>query len=176
MLLAGVALVCVLWAMAPRVGAARRVLGSISGVVSGAGKQLAWAMALLATLGSLYFSEIAHFPPCEYCWYQRIAMYPLVLILGSAIITGERAVRRFALPLAIPGAVIAAYHYAIQRMPDLSIAECTFTVPCTTAFVWKFDLVSIPFMAFTSFAVIITVLLLDRGAPAATAHERRTNE
>ncbi len=132
--------------------------------MEGLGLRLAWVMALIATLGSLYYSEIAGFLPCEYCWYQRIAMYPLVIILGIAIVKGHAWIRPYVLGLAIPGAVIAVYHFVIERFPDLQVGECNLCIPCTVAWFRKFGIVTIPFMAFVSFAVIITVLLLDRSA------------
>ena len=130
----------------------------------GLGMRLAWVMAIIATLGSLYYSQIAGFLPCEYCWYQRIAMYPLVVILGIAVVKGHRLVRPYVLGLAIPGAAIAAYHFAIERFPNLQVGECNICVPCTVAWFRKFGLVTIPFMSFVCFVVIITVLLLDKAA------------
>ena len=146
---------------------ARRLLNVIRSWFSGYGLWLAWVMATVATLGSLYYSQIAHFIPCEYCWYQRIAMYPLAIILGIAAFRGDEAVRRYSYPLAAIGGGIAAYHYTIQHLPDLAANACSTLTPCTAALVWKFDFVSIPFMAFVSFATIISLLLLDR--PGATA-------
>lgn len=144
---------------------ARRVFDSVTVSLEGQGLRLAWFMALIAMLGSLYYSEIAGYIPCEYCWYQRIAMYPLVVIIGLAILARDERVRRYVFGLAIPGGLISAYHYLIQRFPDLEVGECSTIVPCTSAWVWKFDLVSIPFMAFVCFSVIVTVLVLDRPRP-----------
>lgn len=141
---------------------ARRLFASIRASFEGYGLWLAWLMAVVAMLGSLYYSQIAHFPPCEYCWYQRIAMYPLALILGIAAFRGDAAIRRYALPLATIGGLISTYHYTIQQFPNLSSGVCNTAIPCTAALVWKFDFVSIPFMALVSFAAIITVLALDR--------------
>ena len=143
---------------------AARLYSSIKTSVEGYGLWLAWLMAVVATLGSLYYSQIAHFPPCEYCWYQRIAMYPLAFILGIAAFKGDALIRRYALPLATIGITIATYHYTIQHFPDLSTGVCNTALPCTAALVWKYDFVSIPFMALVSFAAIITVLALDRPA------------
>ena len=144
---------------------AQRLYASVRLSFRGYGLWLAWAMAVVAMAGSLYYSQIAHFPPCEYCWYQRIAMYPLAVILGIAAFRADSAIRRYALPLAGIGGVIAAYHYTIQQFPNLSTGVCSTAIPCTAALVWKFDFVSIPFMALVSFAAIITVLALDRPAP-----------
>jgi len=138
---------------------------------AGYGLWLAWLMALVATLGSLYYSQIAHFIPCEYCWYQRIAMYPLAVILGIAAFRGDAAIRRYVYPLAITGGIVSVYHYLIQQMPDLAAGTCSTATPCTAALVWKFDFVSIPFMALVSFAAIITLLTLDRDHPGASANQ-----
>jgi disulfide bond formation protein DsbB len=146
----------------------RRLYDSIRLSVEGQGLRLAWLMAVIAMVGSLYYSEVAGFPPCEYCWYQRIAMYPLVVILGIAILRRDTGVRRYVLPLAISGGFISMYHYGVERFPDIQVGECSAQIPCSQVWVWKFDLVSIAFMAFVCFSVIVTVLLLDRG-PAVAA-------
>ncbi len=78
---------------------------------------LAWVVALVATLGSLYFSEIKGFVPCEFCWYQRILMYPLSLILGIAAYSGERKIKKYVLPLSITGMIVSTYHYMMQKIP-----------------------------------------------------------
>ena len=124
---------------------------------------LAFAVALTASLGSLYLSEIAHLQPCKFCWYQRIAMYPSALILGIAAWRNDRAVRRYVFPLATIGGLIAAYHYLIQNFPELSTgASCDPIVPCTAALIWEFDFVSIPFMALAAFSLIIVLLAVAR--------------
>jgi len=157
----GLAAVIVLRLAAPLSGPADRALESIRAGFAGYGLWLAWLMAVVATLGSLYYSQIAHFVPCEYCWYQRIAMYPLAVILGIAAFTRDQRVRRYVYPLAIGGAFIAGYHYLIQHLPDLAATVCSTATPCTAALVWKFDFVSIPFMALVSFGAIIASLALD---------------
>ena len=119
---------------------------------------LAFAVALTATAGSLYFSEVAGLEPCTLCWYQRIAMYPLVLILGIAAWRGDWGVRRYAAPLAAIGAVVAAYHILLQRVPSLPSTGCSVTAPCSAIDLERFGFVTIPFMAFAAFAAILTVL------------------
>jgi disulfide bond formation protein DsbB len=145
----------------------RRLYDSIRLSVEGQGLRLAWLMAVIAMVGSLYYSEVAGFPPCEYCWYQRIAMYPLVVILGIAMLRRDTGVRRYVLSLAIPGGFISMYHYGVERFPAIQVGECSAQIPCSQVWVWKFDLVSIAFMAFVCFSVIVTVLLLDRGPTVA---------
>jgi disulfide bond formation protein DsbB len=123
---------------------------------------LAFIIATGATLGSLYLSEIAHLEPCKYCWFQRIAMYPLALILGMAAWRKDRGIRIYALALASIGGLIAGYHYLIQQVPSLSAGECSITVPCTSAYIWEFGFVSIPWMALSAFALIILLLHVAR--------------
>lgn len=93
-------------------------------------------------------------------------MYPLVVILGIAMVRRDYGIRRYVLPLASIGGLISLYHYGVERFPDLQVGECNTLIPCSVAWVWKFDLVSIAFMAFVCFSVIVTVLLLDRGPTA----------
>lgn len=159
---AGIASLVVLRLAALGAPAAAGLYGRVREAFAGYGLWLAWLMAVIATLGSLYYSQIAHFIPCEYCWYQRIAMYPLSVIIGIAAFRNDSTVRLHAYPLAIAGGLISAYHYIIQHIPDLAAGVCTTATPCTAALVWKFDFVSIPFMALVSFAAIITMLTLDR--------------
>ena len=121
---------------------------------------LAWAVALTCTLGSLYLSEVAKFPPCILCWYQRIAMYPLVVILAVAALRRDRAVKWYVVPMALIGIGISIYHYLIERFPDSVSFTCSTDVPCSTVWVWKFHFLSIPAMAGLGFALIITLVLL----------------
>lgn len=124
---------------------------------------LAFAVALTATLGSLYLSEIANLQPCKFCWYQRIAMYPSALILGIAAWRNDRGIRTYVFPMATIGGLIAAYHYLIQNFPELSAGDsCDPTVPCTAALIWEFNFVSIPFMALAAFSLIIVLLAVAR--------------
>lgn len=120
---------------------------------------LAATIAVVATLGSLYYSEVADFVPCRLCWFQRVFMYPLSLILVIAAVRRDVAVRWYALPLAGVGAVISAYHSWIQAFPpDGGSSFCTIDAPCTTRHVWEFGFVSIPFMALTAFVTIAVLL------------------
>jgi disulfide bond formation protein DsbB len=129
---------------------------------------LALAVSTTATLGSLYYSEIADFPPCKLCWYQRIAMYPLALVLGIAALRRDVGIRWYALPLAVIGIGISTYHYLLERFPDSISAGCSLDIPCDTVWVWKFGFLSIPGMAWVGFALVITLLLLARPSPRPT--------
>lgn len=169
-------LAVILLALAATVSStAKRWLAALSESFYGLGPKIAFTMAIIAMAGSLYYSEVAGFIPCEYCWYQRIAMYPLVPILGIAVFTGDRGIRKYVVPVAGIGAAISIYHNIIEHFPRLAFTECSGTIPCTASYVWKFGFVGIPFMALVSFGVIITVLLLDRSdveGPAETPTER----
>jgi disulfide bond formation protein DsbB len=171
-LLAGLLAVVWLAALVAAAGGPSGPIESVRGTIAGNGLRLAWLMALVATLGSLYFSEVAHFIPCELCWYQRIAMYPLAVILGIAAWRRDTAIRRYVIPVAAVGGVISAYHYLIQHFPDLSAGTCDIGIPCSAAWVWKFGLVSIPFMALASFGTIITLLALHGGQAETSEDER----
>jgi len=130
----------------------------------------AWLASMLAMGGSLYFSEVIGFAPCLMCWYQRIAMYPLVVILGVAFFRSDAAVWRFALPLSLIGLVISTYHVTIQLRPSLEAVSCGAGPPCSGRYVAVFGFVSIPWMAGAAFLFISTLLLAlgksDRVTPS----------
>jgi disulfide bond formation protein DsbB len=119
----------------------------------------AWLVATVCMLGSLYYSQIAHLDPCELCWFQRIAMYPMPFVLGIGLLRRDRAVRYYALPLASIGALISIYHYQLERFPHQS-SMCEIANPCSVVWVWRFHYISIPFMALSGFAFIVTALLI----------------
>lgn len=121
----------------------------------------AWAVSFIAMTGSLYLSEIAQLLPCSLCWYQRIAMYPLVVILGVGAYLKE-SVRRFALPLTITGMGLAIYHYLLQTFPTMTSTVCSVDVPCNSKYVNEFGFISIPFMALCGFIAITALLLSHR--------------
>jgi disulfide bond formation protein DsbB len=120
----------------------------------------AFIVALLAMGGSLYFSEIAGFPPCLMCWYQRIAMYPLALILLIAAIRRDHDVRWYVIPLALIGAALSIYHNIIQWFPELDAVACEVGKSCTQYWFRQFGFISIPFLALVAFLLIITFLLI----------------
>lgn len=125
------------------------------------GLYLTWLVALTATLGSLYFSEIREFVPCELCWVQRIFMYPLVVVLGVAVFTDDRSVKKYVLPLSIIGGLMSLYHYLVQKVPGFAdIKPCVQGVPCNVQYINWFGFVTIPFLALTAFA-LISILLLN---------------
>jgi disulfide bond formation protein DsbB len=123
---------------------------------------IAWAsaVALLATSGSLYFSEVAHLIPCSLCWYQRIAMYPLVLVLGVGAWRGDPGVWRYAAPLAVIGLLIASYHVTIEWMPALDVGACGVGPPCTARYFAVFGFISIATMSASAFLLVLALLAL----------------
>ncbi|MBI2598995.1 disulfide bond formation protein B [Candidatus Curtissbacteria bacterium] len=129
---------------------------------------IAFVQAWAATLGSLYFSEIRHWTPCLLCWYQRILMYPLVIIIGVAIWRKDKNVVYYVLPLSILGALIAFYHYMLQMTPlkDLTPIACNAYGPCSEIRALTFGVltlpkfVTIPFLSLTAFLVITAMMVV----------------
>jgi disulfide bond formation protein DsbB len=134
---------------------------------------MAWIVALLATAGSLYFSEVAGFEPCTLCWYQRIAMYPLVVILAIAASRRERSGAIYGAVLAAIGAVIATYHVALEWFPALDSGACDPENPCTLLWFRVFGFISLPTLALAAFLLILALLAI-RIAHDPDPIERRT--
>ena len=121
----------------------------------------AWAASLTAMLGSLYFSEVMKYEPCTLCWYQRILMYPFVVLLGIAVVRKDYFIARYSLPLAIIGSAISLYHYSMQKIPALSGggAACG-RIPCTGQYINWLGFITIPFLALTAFTIIIVCSII----------------
>lgn len=122
-----------------------------------------WLLALVSAAGSLFFSEIMDLPPCVLCWYQRIAMYPIVIIVGLGILTNDRSWRMYSLALALAGLAIAAYHNLIYYgvIPE-SLTPCTQGVSCSERQIEWFGLITIPLMGLASFLTISILLFVYR--------------
>jgi hypothetical protein len=118
---------------------------------------LAWLVALTATVGSLIYSEVIHFEPCRLCWFQRIAMYPMAVVLLVGAIRREYQAKYYALPLALAGLGVSIYHYLMEVFPSLEGGSCG-VVSCSARLVEIFGFISIPFMAGTGFMVIAVLL------------------
>ncbi|KKS64110.1 MAG: putative disulfide formation protein [Candidatus Daviesbacteria bacterium GW2011_GWA2_42_7] len=125
------------------------------------GLYIAWVQALAALLGSLYFSEVVGIPPCTLCWYQRILMYPLVVIIAVGIIRKDKGLPFYVLPLSIPGMVIAFYQHLLQVgiIPE-ALAPCGIGVSCAEKTWSVFSFVTIPLLSTIGFA-IITLLMVN---------------
>ena len=123
---------------------------------------LAAAVAVVATLGSLYLSEVADFPPCRLCWFQRIGMYPLAVILPIAAWRRDRLIRWYALPLAAGGGAVSIYHVLVERFPSLESGACDLANPCSIVWVERFGYLTIPAMALSGFVLIALLLVLPQ--------------
>ena len=126
---------------------------------------MALVQAIIATLGSLYFSEIRHFTPCILCWYQRVLMYPLTIIITVGILKKDKGLYQYVLPISILGTIVALYHVLLQKgiLPE-AIAPCTLGASCTTKFVGYFGFITIPVMSLTAFIVITSCMLIFRNS------------
>jgi len=124
---------------------------------------LCFLVASIATLGSLFFSEIMGFVPCSMCWYQRIFMYPLVLIFLINILYPDDKVFKYALPLVVTGLFFSIYHNLLMFdiIPE-SIVPCVSGVPCSTEYINWFGIITIPFLSLLSYLALFVLILLGR--------------
>ncbi|HMQ04427.1 MAG TPA: disulfide bond formation protein B [Pyrinomonadaceae bacterium] len=120
----------------------------------------AWVLALVSSAGSLFFSEVMGLPPCVLCWYQRIAMYPLVLIIGIGIAASDSRWKVYALPFALIGLAIAVYHNLIYYgiIPE-SLTPCSQGVSCSERQIELFGFITIPMMGLASFLAIAASII-----------------
>lgn len=119
-------------------------------------------IALSATIGSLYFSEIMKFPPCTLCWYQRICIYPLVIIFGAGLLTEDRGYRKYSMPLLFIGLVLAIYHNLLYYgIIAQELVPCTGTVSCSSKQLELFGFVTIPLLALISFISMLSVTFFE---------------
>ena len=125
---------------------------------------LAAIVATVCTLGSLYLSEVAHFPPCRLCWFQRTAMYPLVVVLGVAAVRKDYGARLTGAILAGLGATVSAWHLLVERYPNLESSSCDPLNPCSIRWVERLGYLTIPGMALSGFALILVLLAAARPA------------
>jgi len=128
-----------------------------------------WIIATISTMGSMFFSEVMEFPPCVLCWYQRIAMYPLVLILLVGAFSLDKNVVKYSFPLAFAGWLIAIYHNLLnyEVIPE-SASPCIEGVSCSTVYINWLGFINIPLLSLVSFSLILTFLVV--------LHKRIKNE
>lgn len=122
---------------------------------------LAWFVASASTLGSLFFSYVMEFAPCVLCWYQRIFLFPLVLVLAAGLFPFDRRAIKFALPLAIAGWLTAFYHNLLYAgiIPE-SLQPCSQGVSCTEEYIELFGFMTIPMLSLLSFSTIAALLII----------------
>ena len=120
------------------------------------------SLAVISTAGSLFFSEVMGFPPCDLCWYQRVFMYPLVLVFSSAFLFGDLKYYRYSLPLSITGVFFSIYHQLIyyEIIPE-SFSPCTEDLSCSTIYVEYFGFITIPVMSLMAFTLINFLTLIS---------------
>jgi disulfide bond formation protein DsbB len=141
---------------------ARERWGSFRSAVTPFAVQMAWIIAVLATFGSLFLQYEENLQPCDFCWFQRICMYPLSLLLGIAAFRGEiGTAKRYLLGLSGVGSVLAIYHYQLEHVPH-EASVCGGAVPCNVAVINIFGFISVPFLSMAAFLLISTLLLLAR--------------
>ena len=119
----------------------------------------AWFVAAASTLGALFFSEVMELPPCVLCWYQRIAMFPLVILLPMGLFPFDPRVVRYALPLVLAGWGISVFQVLLVAgvIPE-AIRPCTKGVPCSEVQIEWLGFVNIPLLSFLAFTTMAALL------------------
>jgi disulfide bond formation protein DsbB len=127
------------------------------------GVKLAFVVTAIAVLGSLSYSDILGYEPCKLCWYQRIFMYPQLIILGIALYAKDRRAPFYATVLSLIGIPIAMIHYFVQRgMLDVGCSTVGYSVSCAKVFTMNLGYITIPLMAFTAFLMNALFLYVSR--------------
>src|ERR687893_378695 len=139
--------------------------------VNGTLPYLAWAIALISTVGSLFFSEVMGLPPCALCWYQRIAVYPLVLIVGAGIIMRDGRLKYYALPLCLAGLAVSVYHNLLYYgvIPE-TLAPCSQGASCAERQIEWLSFITIPLMGLAAFLGLTLCLLLYKPGREGDSH------
>lgn len=121
----------------------------------------AFLISLVATLGSLFFSEVMNFIPCSLCWYQRVFMYPLVYIFFINLLYPDNKVFKYSFPLVISGLLISIYHnLLILKIIPENLSPCVSGIPCNVDYLNWFGFITIPFLSFISFLILFVALLI----------------
>lgn len=139
------------------------VVPAVRAAVAPVALWLAAAVAVTATAGSLYFSEVAHYVPCRLCWFQRVGMYPLAVITPIAALRRDRAAGRwYVVPLALLALPVSIYHYLLERFPSWGAGGCDPDVPCSLVWFEEFGFITLPLMAGIGFVCIAALGLVSR--------------
>ncbi len=128
-------------------------------------RYVALLAAWLATGGSLFFSEVLGWLPCTLCWYQRILMYPLSLLLAVGILRRDDGLHHYVLPFSLTGAGVSLYHYLLIKTDWFPPPPCRAGVPCTVDYLDLFGFINIPFLSLTAFLIISLMMVVSRFAP-----------
>lgn len=146
----------------PIAGDDEETAGGLIGLVTASCRHVALLAAMIATCGSLFFSEVLHWLPCQLCWYQRILMYPLTVILTVGIVRRDRGLHWYGLPLSLLGMGVSTYHY-LEVMKIIPPSDCTGAVPCSVDYLTPIltgplGFIKIPFLALIAFTIISVML------------------
>lgn len=128
---------------------------------------IALLAAWTALCGSLFFSQVLGWIPCTLCWYQRILMYPLAVIIAVGILRRDPALHLYVLPLSSLGACVSLYHYLLIKTHLFPPPPCTVGVPCTVDYLNWLGFINIPLLALTAFLIIASMMALSLAAPTA---------
>lgn len=119
-----------------------------------------WVIATVSTLGAIFLGEVMGLTPCILCWYQRVCMFPLVLILAAGLFPVDVRVVRYAFPLALIGLGIAVFHLLVSEgIVSETLTPCTQGVPCSQQLIEWFGFVTIPMLSVAAFAAITAMLI-----------------
>lgn len=122
-----------------------------------------WFIAIVSTFGSLFFSEIMKYPPCTLCWYQRICMYPLVLIFFVGSLDGLKNCWKYAIPFVGFGLFFAIYHNLLHyEIISESAAPCSMGISCSTVYINLFGFLTIPMMSLIAFSILLILMLISK--------------
>jgi disulfide bond formation protein DsbB len=131
----------------------------------GPSRTIALLAAWLATGGSLFFSEVMHFTPCLLCWYQRILMYPLAILIAIGMIRRNSDIHHYVLPFSLVGMGTSLYHYLLIKTDWFPPPPCLDGVPCTVDYFNILGFINIPFMALVAFFIITVMMVASHYEP-----------
>ncbi len=123
---------------------------------------VAFALSLATMALSLYYSEFLGIEPCPLCWWQRIFLYPQVILLGIALYRRDTSIAVYSIALSVLGALFALYNHILQVMPSGTLPCPAATVSCAQRFVFEFGYITLPLMGLTMFAALIVLMLFVR--------------
>ena len=126
------------------------------------GLWIAFALSLLGSILTLYYSDVLGFEPCPLCWWQRIFLYPQVFLMGMAAWKRDLYIAEYSIVLSIFGAGVALYQHALQMLPGSGLPCPATGVSCAQRIVFEFNYITFPLMAFSLFAFLIVLMLVVR--------------
>jgi disulfide bond formation protein DsbB len=132
-------------------------------------RHIALLTALVATAGSLSMSLVLGWLPCDLCWYQRILMYPLVIIITIHLLRRDKGFESYVLPFSLLGAAVSSYHYLLQKTTWFSQPVCLSGIPCSADYLNWYGVITIPLLALIAFIVITVMALISGMEESATA-------